>query len=678
MSGVIAAHNTGVFKNRLLPSAAKEYIDAGAVTVDPNLNLQGVTLGGLHGSHVEIDVTGGEVKYEIRGGEVVDLDVARYLLHHFFNTLPTSKNMEKPQFDEDDPLLRAFNAALRLKKGESPRGILDTLFGSATKTYNLAALLPWSDITDLEGAEYVASKTIEAITKRDSKGFAILDPAAPAGTVTIVANCERGLNGRTDDQNKLLSRSRAHPVDAKVFSLVCDRVHAEVRKPAYAGQLVIVSLAACIFYSNEAGEQLQGIHGTVRASDEQRVWSNRSENVWTVQLCDLRSDAQDNMGGYSYHEFDLPRSKPSPRPPPSPEHNYGRPVALLFADDDDDDLATTVDGRSVLPPGTTQAHYIGMHRPGRGTTSHVPNLVVAHFPGDNAGDATATQVMTLDHPNNPLDLLLLGDTTQLALDADFVARYPDFDTAAESVVTASRLLWVSEPGSYDGIIAASILALAGFNIDAFADYLALTPNHIDDAFVALSRDVPLPREGTDMAIGGEDADGNPAVRQASLLESTVPANRAEADAVNHYIARLQTEVGARATNGPAEVLAETINLRQEATVRHGDPITEPLVENYLARTRQAAQRILQNPDRFQNVPVHPDRVEASLAGNFAPVAADDGNGGVVDPGRRVDLHGGATRTERLDLLREMIDEGNRRLEEIERRLSGRHSGGGQD
>jgi hypothetical protein len=86
MGGIIAAQNTGVFNNSILPEQAREYIDAGekphlsllcrrelltfvvqgAVVVDSNVDLAAVDISGVYGRNNEIDVTGGEVKFEIK------------------------------------------------------------------------------------------------------------------------------------------------------------------------------------------------------------------------------------------------------------------------------------------------------------------------------------------------------------------------------------------------------------------------------------------------------------------------------------------------------------------------------------------------------------------------------------------------------------------------------------
>ena len=83
--------------------------------------------------------------------------------------------------DVNDPLLQALNNVF--VKDSKPQS---TIFGDA-KTYNLATIPPWNDVTDIEGAQFNAEKTIEALTTANDNGHKILDSAAPKGTVTLSA-----------------------------------------------------------------------------------------------------------------------------------------------------------------------------------------------------------------------------------------------------------------------------------------------------------------------------------------------------------------------------------------------------------------------------------------------------------------------------------------------------------
>ncbi|PSN67185.1 hypothetical protein BS50DRAFT_634594 [Corynespora cassiicola Philippines] len=66
MDGILAAQYGDVFTNDMLPEKARKYVDAGAIVIEPNVDLGAVDVSGVYGRGNEFDVWGGEVRFEIR------------------------------------------------------------------------------------------------------------------------------------------------------------------------------------------------------------------------------------------------------------------------------------------------------------------------------------------------------------------------------------------------------------------------------------------------------------------------------------------------------------------------------------------------------------------------------------------------------------------------------------
>jgi hypothetical protein len=216
-------------------------------------------------------------------------------------------------------------------------------------------------------------------------------------TYEIVTNCERGFNGTTEAAGKVTARSRANPVDEKHFNLTYEAVHNEICKDQFKDQMIVVSLSACTYASNNSGHPYQGINGVVRATDKQHIFSNKSDNLYTIQRCDLTKDSLWKTLAVIPTLNSTSCISRMQRPP--------RGIHIMAVGDDPKSESATLDIRHVVPPGTETASILSV---GRGRSGFVPtgaDMVVAYTSQSDSNNVTTNaqaRVIVFNRDSNPL------------------------------------------------------------------------------------------------------------------------------------------------------------------------------------------------------------------------------------------------------------------------------------
>lgn len=408
----------------------------------------------------------------------------------------------------------------------------------------------------------------------------------------------------TDNNGVVISRSRKDPVDEKHFQLVHQAVHEEIRKPEFGEQVIIVSLSACVYKSNDKGEALQGIGQAIRCSDEQRVFSNKSDNVYVIQHCDFTPEAKDAMQPYSYHEFDIVYEKPA---------SDRGVVRAMFVGGKSERKA--LDAELFVPPGTEKAQIVSVqgnrgNGPDQGAHLMIARPSASEF--NNVAALPLAQLLTLSELNGAGAGL---GHTPLDQDPNFQRSLTGKSPAKQlELRSAAHLMTVSPPGSLDAWYAARQLEWAGVSLEHHTEYVSTATTDLGLSHSRLQEGVSLPN--TDMRMtNGDDAE-----QHMSLLQTASFENAAQVDDVIHDLRQNETRRGVRFTHGVGELFAEIVSAHS-AMAANNEP-TRPGADNFRQRVTAQAQQVVLRPSDFPAVPVDVPMVQTWVRGEVSSI----GNG----------------------------------------------------
>jgi hypothetical protein len=387
-------------------------------------------------------------------------------------------------------------------------------------------------------------------------------------------------------------------------------VHNEICKDQFKDQMIVVSLSACTYASNDSGQPYQGINGVVRATDKQHIFSNKSDNLYTIQRCDLTKDSMEDFGGYSYTEFDI-LHKSNAAPP--------RGIHIMAVGDDPKSESATLDIRHVVPPGTETASILSV---GRGRSGVVPtgaDMVVAYPSQSDSNNVTTNaqaRVIVFNRDSNPLTPPASGLEQSLSNHTQVTGNaYFNEDMKSRSDLESAQLredlksATISEPGSTDALIAAHTLQWPEVPLEHFSEYHVLTPLDRGRTHSTQQHDIPVPTAEFRLN------NGDGAEQQASLIQSAIFADHNELRQVNDNVSRIGRRHGQRYTEGVQEFLAESIALNSEA-ISAGEPGLQGAAATFIQRGRQSLKTAEYSKSDFPAVPIDFERAAAVESGRL--------------------------------------------------------------
>lgn len=438
-------------------------------------------------------------------------------------------------------------------------------------------------------------------------------------TSSIVTDCARALNGITDDNGGVVSRSRADPVDEKYHQLIYEAVHDEIRKDAFKDQMIIISLSACTFRSNEAGEPLQGINKVIRCCDQQRIFSNKSDNLYVIQHCDFTQEAREAMGSYSYHEFDIVHKVFRPE-------NHGWGIHAMFVGSDE--KLSIMDAELFVPPGTESAHGVSLRNRADAVSGGTHAIVALNSAStfNNVSTMSESQLMITNDVTNPMAGAARGPSHgPLDQDPAFLNSISNKSPADQrQLIADAQLLSISKPGSLDAVYAAQMLNYGAVPLEIYHDYIATSDGELGTLHTLFHGDITFPSERMIMTNGGNN------MQELSLTETTSFGSAAELGDVNNQIRGNQAQVGEVYFTGVGGCSAEANRAMQDMSNRGENP--RGRAGAFTSRAVTRAQDVASNPQSYPQLPVDTARVGAWTRGDLEPPlqGGNRRNGGAGD------------------------------------------------